>query len=467
MTNTHVHTASAETGTYIGRSRGLFVSAVMLLLLVTVIFLFGQSFLYAAETQEQHTFEQAKRDLENRDFDKAYQGLYELFKHDPENPDINFLLGRAAFESRDYEAAVMAFERVLIARPDAIRVKLEMARSLYNLGSVETARQYFDEVLATDPPENVKKNIELYLNAISLSIKEHFLSGRISLGVDWDDNANIAPASSEVEISTALGDLIPVSVDRAARDQIRSSLFNLNYLYKPSESIASWNISILDYNAAYRYSENLDINLLDLKAGLSLKAKALSMDIYGTANQLSLDSKRYQRSYGAGTSISMALRPEILLKADARYRKKNFENTFERDSITTSLGFGPVLTFGPNRVTTSLGWEYENAKEDMNSYTRISTVASYDCRLPWGFIFLANHCYQGSNYKETNTLFNKKRRDDVQYYTLGMAKSLWQSGSSNTTVILNAGYTYTRARSNIELYTYTKNVNSCSVSFVF
>ncbi|MBN2298824.1 MAG: DUF560 domain-containing protein, partial [Deltaproteobacteria bacterium] len=115
----------------------------------------------------------------------------------------------------------------------------------------------------------------------------------------------------------------------------------------------------------------------------------------------------------------------------------------------------------------SVGLEYENAIDDMNSYRRLNTVTSWDCRLPHGFTFLVSYWYQGSNYRETNTLFNKKRRDDVQYYTIGMAKTIWQSGSTNTMLLFNAGYTYTRSHSNIELYTYTKNVNSCNVSFVF
>jgi len=361
----------------------------------------------------------------------------------------------------------MAFERVLIARPDAIRVKLEIARSLYNLGSTETARQYFHEVLESNPPENVKKNIELYLNSIDRSVKEHFLSGRMSLGVDWDDNANVAPASSQIEITTALGDLIPISVDRAVRDQIRSSTFNLNYLYRPSGASASWNISILNYNAAYRFSEDLDINLLDVKAGISLQGRVVSWDLYGITNHLNLDYTLYQRSYGGGTSLSLVLRPEILLRADARYRKKNYDDTFDRDAVTTTVSLGPVFAFGANRINTSVGVEYENAIDDMNSYRRLNAVASWDLRLPYGFTFFANYWYQGSNYREPNILFNKKRRDDVQYYTLGMAKTVWQSGSTNTMLLVNAGYSYTRSHSNIDLYTYTKNVNSCSVSFVF
>jgi len=422
---------------------------------------------HAATANGHVPFEQAQQCLDSGEFATAYQAFYELFRQDPGNPEINFLLGRAAFGNKDYEAAIMAFERVLIARPDADRVKLEMGRCLYHLGSIETARQYFEEVLAKDPPEHVRINIQRYLNAIKSTGKQHFLSGRITLGVDFDDNANVAPTNPEIDITTALGDVIPISVDSAEKDTIYSSTLNLNYLYKPLRSPLAWKISCLNYNALYQDVENLDVGLLDLKAGLSLQGKRIVWELYGIANHLNLDYDQYQRSYGGGTGISVALRPYLLLGLDGRFRKKNYYDTNGRDADNISVSCGPAFSFGLNRITATLGWEYENAAEDVNTYTRTSAILTYDRQLPHGFTCSATYWYQKTDYDQPDNLFNTRRRDDVQYCITGLSKRIWQSRTHGTALLVNAGYTYTKSDSTIDLYEYTKNVISTSASFVF
>lgn len=435
--------------------------------IIIVCAFLGISAAHASGAPEHISFEQAKQYLESGDYTAAYQAFYELFKQDPGNPDINFLLGRAAFGNKDYEAAIMAFERVLIVRPDADRVKLEMGRCLYNLGSIETARGYFEEVLATNPPENVRVNIERYLKAIKSRDKQHFVSGRVTLGVDFDDNANVAPTNTEIDITTALGDVIPISVDSAEKDTIYSSTLNLNYLYKPLRSPLAWKISCLNYNALYQDVENLDVGLLDLKAGLSLQGKRAIWELYGIASHLNLDYDQYQRSYGGGTGISIMVRPYLMLGLDAKFRKKNYYDTNGRDADNISVSLTPAFSFGLNRISTVFGWEYEDAAEDMNSYNRMSAILTYDRQLPYGITFSATYWYQKSDYEEADTLFDTKRSDDVQYCITGLTKNIWQSRTRGTALLLNAGYTYTRSDSNIELYEYTKNVISTSASFVF
>lgn len=436
-------------------------AAIMLLVLLPIFS--GISTAYA-QTDER---KQAEAYLRNQEYDKAYEALYELFKKDPGDPELNFLLGRAAFENRDYESAVMAFERVLIVNPDADRVKLEMARCLYHLGSVETARQYFEEVLAAGPPPNVRDNILRYLSAIRASRKEHFISGRFTCGVEFNDNANVAPTSTEIEITTALGYVIPVTVDRPVKDQIYNSTLNLNYLYKPMQSPLAWKVSGINYNAIYRDVDGLDVNLYDLKAGLYLPGKRISWELYGLTNQLDLNYKRYQRSYGAGTGGTILLKPSMLLSMNGNYRKKDYVDANDRDADNISINIGPVVSIGPNRFTATLGWELEHADEDVNTYNRENAIITYDRALPYGFACALAYWYQKTDYKDESTLFNEKRSDDVQYMITSLSKTLWHSKTRDTALFVNIGYTYTRSDSNIALYEYTKNALSTALSIAF
>jgi len=412
--------------------------------------------------------DQSPKELFDRgEFDRAYQEYHRLFLSDPGNPEINFSLGRAAFEAGDFEAAVMAFERVLMARPDAVRVKLEIGRCYFHLGSLETAKGYFDEVMAADPPQQVRANIEKYLDAIRSSKKEHFISARISLGIDFDDNVNTAPSSSIIEITDLLGNVFPVTMDDAQGDQIFTGTAHLNYLYKPLGGSLCWKFSALNYNALYRDEENLDLNLFDFKAGVCIEHGNMAWDVYGLANHLILDHDQYLRTSGGGTSLSFILSPRILLSTDARYRKKNYDELNERDAHNLSFTLTPSFALEIGRISFSAGWERESAKEDVNTYTRLNGIAGYQADLPFALGVYASYWYQGTDYDETYPLFGKKRSDDVQYFSAGLSRTFALAAPRGSAIILNIGYTHTRSDSTIDLYTYTKNVTSMSVTFAF
>lgn len=407
----------------------------------------------------------AKDHFDKGEFDKAFESYFDLFRQNPGDPDINFNLGRAAFEKGDYEGAIMAFERVLISRPNAVRAKLEIARSYYKLGSLESAEQYFREVLAINPPENVRTNISQYLQGIKMMKKEHFLSGRISIGVDFDDNVNAAPTSS---IIVDLND-IPFSVDRPEKDRIHTSMVNLNYLYTPLDSAIAWKLSGLNYNAVYRDANDLDVNLFDIKAGASIGRDRLVWDIYGLTNHLNLDYSQYLRTYGAGTTLGFAVNPFFLISLDSKFKTKTYFDSNDKDAKNISLTLMPVLVYGRSRVSLSLGWEYENANEDVYTFTKLNSIASYELRLPYESSAYLSYWYQGADYKDAYLLFGKKREDDVQYFSAGFTKTLsaWKSEPVEYKMDFNLNYTYTRSDSNIDLYAYTKNVISTSISIGF
>lgn len=393
--------------------------------------------------------------------------LNHMFTQDPADVNINFYLGRAAFINRDFESAIMAFERVLIARPDAYRAKLEMARSYFLMGSYAAAHQYFKEVLENGPPENVRLNIEGFISAIKSTEKRHFLSGSISTGCDWDDNVNVAPSSAEIEIRNDIGQSIPVTIDDAKRDEIFTSMANFSYVYKDPDGLSAWKVSCVNYNALYNDEEDLDINYFSFKAGLSVQGRAISWDVYALLDHLNLDYDQYMRTHGTGTSLLLGISQGLVLSMDAKFRKKNYYETPDKDAKNISLSLNPVYVLGFNRLSASLAGEMEDAQEDVNTYKRGSFGLGYGRQLPYLTTLSLNYTYQCTDYDDENPLFGKRRSDDVQYFSAGLTKTLWQTQKKDMGLNLGVNYTYTTSRSNIDLYTYTKNVISSSLSFVF
>lgn len=437
--------------------------------LTVFLFSFSQTPARGSDSLEEDQEPQAKAQVDKKALEKALDTYVELFREDPGNPDINFNLGRASFENGDYESAVMAFERVLIDRPDATRAKLELARSYFNLGSQEMAEQYFNEVLALSPPDAVRMNIGKYLKVIKASKKQHFLSAKISLGIDFDDNVSAAPTNSDIEINTTLGDIVTVTVDRPQKDQIYTSMAVVNYLYKPLDSPVSWKVSGTNYNAVYRSADGLDVNLFDFKGGASIEKDKVSLDVYGISSHLNLDYDKYLQTYGAGSTVNYRMTRALLLNLDGKYKIKNYFTDNTRDAHTMSLAVSPIVTMGRNRVSLSFGWEYEKARDDVNTYAKFNGIATYELKLPFATTAYVSYWYQDTWYRDVYPLFGKKRDDNVQYINTGFSKAftIWGSTSRNWHMELNTSYTYTRSESTIDLYTYSKNVMSVGMSVVF
>ncbi|MDE2789056.1 MAG: hypothetical protein OXI81_01350 [Paracoccaceae bacterium] len=55
---------------------------------------------------------------------------------------------------------------MLVDRPDLVRVRLELARTLFLKGKDRLAKQHFEPVLASDPPAAVRANAQRFLDQI-------------------------------------------------------------------------------------------------------------------------------------------------------------------------------------------------------------------------------------------------------------------------------------------------------------
>lgn len=101
------------------------------------------------------------------DDDAQFNAMFRDSMRRPDDVELAFKLARRAIELSDYEAAIGIYERILFYNPQLVRVKLELARIYYRLGSYESARSYFDAI--KDSPvltEAERRNVAGYLSEI-------------------------------------------------------------------------------------------------------------------------------------------------------------------------------------------------------------------------------------------------------------------------------------------------------------
>lgn len=413
------------------------------------------------------SFSLGKQYFDQQKFDEAYTELYKAFVQDPANPEINFYLGRCAFESGRLEEAVMAFDRILITDPEAARAKLELARTHLRLGSNELAKQYFKEVLATNPPEQVWKNIQQFLDAIAASEQRHFVNGLFTLGVSHDDNVNVAPTETSVNVNFS-GITIPITIDQTPiSDQIYNTTLVANHIYKFEDNPYTWKTTAVNYNAFYESQNIHDINYLSLSSGPVFQGTNYLWQIQGTISNVDLEYDRYQGAYGLSSTLTWLVDQTILFNIGATAQQKNTYQDGDKDADNYLITAGPVFTLGPDRITLALGKELENAAHDFNSYDRFIMLARYDRQLPLDFGLFASFRFQNTNYDKTDPLYVNNRSDDVLDLSFGVSKRLWQAEDKRQSLAGQLSYTNTKAESNIALYEYDKNVTAAELTLAF
>lgn len=399
-------------------------------------------------------------------FEEAYQEFHKAFKQDPANLEVNFYLGRAAFETGRFEEAVMAYDRILIADPDAQRVKLELARAHLQLGSKEVAKQYFKEVLATNPPAQVWENIEKFLAAIEASEQKHFINGTLTYGHVWDDNARSAPVSDRISLGLFEFTLTGQSAT-PQRDQINTGTLVLNHLYKNEDYPFVWKTSATSYNALYQSLHDLDINYLGLTTGPVFQREKFMWDVQLLTSYIDVEHDRYQSSFGAASSCTTIFTENLLGTFGAKVEEKNNYVDAERDATNLLFSAGPVLLDGPNRVSLTFSRETEVAYNEVNSYDRFGWKMRYDRELPYDLALFATFGYTNTDYDAKHPFFGVYRSDAVKEAVAGLSHVLWKDPAKGQILIAQLGHTYTDSVSNIDLYTYRKNVTELSLTVGF
>ncbi|HET7816184.1 MAG TPA: porin family protein [Sphingomicrobium sp.] len=121
----------------------------------------------------------------------------------------DFLDGMISYSARDYRRAEAMFRRILDRDPRLLRVRLELARTLYMANRDEEAEYHFRLAAAGHPPAQVMRNITNFRNAIRARRSWRF---NIDFGFAPDSNINSATDKEMVDIQG-----LPFRLDRSAR----------------------------------------------------------------------------------------------------------------------------------------------------------------------------------------------------------------------------------------------------------
>lgn len=399
---------------------------------------------------------------------KAYDILLSQVDDAPENLELNFYLGRAAFETGNYEMAIMAFERILIARPDENRVKLEMARAFHMLQSNDMARHYCREVLESNPPESVKKNIMKFLAAINKKEQKHFLSGSLSVGTDWNSNVWASPGTGRVK--TIIGDIdLTGPSTKKTQDWVYNAILVLNHTYRPPyQSKDTWKTQGIVYSSKYEETSALDLKLAGVVTGYETALpgnKRLNISLI--LNKIALGQATYLDTKGIQATLKKAFSKDTILTTSLKHELKRYIDYPEKDAGNTSVSANLLHHREPFWYNAGVKFENEDAKEDEISYSRLAANFSISRELPFELMGSLSYNTQFTVYKDDSALFDKWRQDHQHTAGCSLRKKIWQSDHENRSMTLDLNFQHIWAFSNIELYDYRKDLMQFFLTYNF
>lgn len=406
----------------------------------------------------------------SKDYATSYKMFNELFQKDMLNPQINFYLGRSAFELGNYDRASVAFERVLLFDENHLRAKLELARVYIAQNMLQDAKALLEEVLETKPPEDVQKNIKALLTSIDNRDKKSFFKIFSTIGFGYDTNVNSNPG--EENLVNYLANESGVEKDKVTADsELEDGFFQANlalrHVYDFGEKGSFYLVnSAMVYHQNYFDSETFDVLYLSFSSGINYDTEKYQISLPLYYDKIIYATNTLIDSYAVAPKISYKVDKDTSVSLFTKAQKKNYAKYSDRgrESDIFEVGSSVSTNLSSNFFNLSLSYLTEDKSRDLpDSFVNrdgISFKIGYYRDMTYCDLN-ALYTYRKLNYDDpVSKNSTSQREDDYNSFYVGLGKKI---GSAN----LSLGYNYITSDSNYVPATYDKSVCALNLSVDF
>lgn len=347
---------------------------------------------------------------------------------------------------RRYREAAATFRSLLDEKPDANRVRLELARVLALMGDEEGSRRQFRQAQAAGLPPDVAITVGRFINALRSSRP---VGGSLEVALVPDSNINRATKAASIDTVIA-----PLTLDQDARAHSGLGLRGSAEVYGRFSVADGLSLLARGFGQAILFR---DSQFDDISAGISL-----GPEIRAAGNRWRPALGIGRRYYGGNlyaTTRSASLnwlhptdkRSQIavdLAASRARYPANWLQNGMVYDaSVSFERGFtsrsGASLTLSGNRQTSrDPGYATRSASLSTLLWREIGTVTVYGT---------ASYRHLASDRRLS--LYPRPRTDD--YVRIGVGASLRKLALGGGLAPI-VRVSFERNRSAVELYDYRR-----------
>lgn len=403
--------------------------------------------------------DRAGRLIESKDARAALQLLQPLESERAGDPAFDYLLGMAALDSGDAQAAVFALERVLAVQPGHSQARAELARAHYELGENESAKREFETVRSGNVPPEVRASIDRMLSAIERGPTR--LNRYIEATFGFDSNVNSATGSSSLAVP-GLGTVV------LGRGQVRDGDTYLGLgaglsVIHPINPELALTAGLSANNKLNGEATAFDTSSIDANAGLRL---ARGKNVYSgsfTGQSFSVDNTRFRDSLGGVVQWQHNYSDTRQASLFAQYSDFEYPTQRVRDAGRWIYGASYAQALGGDRNAVVFGSAYFGREEERAAGVPHLGHKPYGVRVGGQFdlmpdwVAFASAGWEQRRYGGNEPLYFIRRKDDQIDLRIG---ANWRIAPQ---WLVTPQITYTENRSSIDLNRYTRTLASLTV----
>jgi len=269
--------------------------------------------------------------LEEGNATQAYPLAKAVFQKDMANPQANFFLGRAAFETGRFNEAIAAFERVLFVDPGHLRARLELGRTYLALRLYTQAQMEFEAVLLQPIPPQVRQSIQSYLAVIQEASQSDYITAFLSLGFQDDTNIN----NGNDYTDTLLG----IQLNPVVSDQSVLTTLMVHHLRRIDAKDRFWENRATIYRQEYMEEHDSDIRFLSVSTGPMQRYGNLTFHLPVSLQSLTYGGQEKYRASDIGADFEKPLSKKSQAVGGVHLLQKRYIPDLDdgRDSTTLQL----------------------------------------------------------------------------------------------------------------------------------
>ena len=303
-------------------------------------------------------------------------------------------------ERRDalLDEAIAALRRMLVDRPNLLRVRLELGRAFFLKEEDGLARRHFERVLAGQPPAAVALNVNRFLNIMRARKR---WSVRVGAALAPDSNVSAQTKERTILIDTPFGRLpfVYQSEDEPETGTGISVWAGGEYQYPLS---ARWRLRAGgDFSRREYRSDELDRMSLAAHLGPRwLIGRASEASLLASARQSWLSDEEDHRDLGVRIEGRHRLNRRTTAFLNTARHERRYEDRSHLDGPLTDVSGGIDWVATPTlRINAGLGWgrQRPEEKEQRHSYRQLRLGATF--LLPWGFTVGGMGTLRWTDYK--------------------------------------------------------------------
>jgi outer membrane protein len=360
-----------------------------------------------------------------------------------------FALGQTYTVAGRHRDASRAYRRVLAEFPGLVRVRLELARSLFFLGEYSVADYHFRMALAGNLPDVVAANVRYYLRQMQ---QRRRWASDVTVSFLHNSNVNVAPTIRQIELFGLPFDLD--SQSRAKSGFGATVQWQGEYRQPLNEAVR---LRLGSHVAHTHYSRSeFNDSIVAAHGGPQLFLRG---GIPGDTS-VSFLGQGYRRWFGGeplnrglGPAVEVTFEPGELWHVAGRleYFDIRYDSRSEYDGGHTQLTLRPTRVLSATSYgSLTVGAAYDRTDEPRLRNWQYRVGLGYVKEFPLGFTAGFHPEYRYQTYEENWPAFGERRRDHLLQLRVDLLNRRLEW--AGFTPLL--GYRYHYQDSTIDLYSF-------------